>query len=153
MANAATAQSKLDRYFADYASHHRTSGNQATHYIGIPMIVIALFGLLSNIRIAEFGNELFRLDGGFVLWALGALFYLALNWKLALPFSLVTLGFYFLGRALSLELQIAGFILGWVIQFVGHIVWEKKSPAFKDNLVHLMIGPFWIFAKLVGYWK
>jgi uncharacterized membrane protein YGL010W len=42
------------------------------------------------------------------------------------------------------------FVLGWVFQFVGHYVYEKKSPAFARNLVHLLVGPLWIAARAVG---
>jgi uncharacterized membrane protein YGL010W len=40
------------------------------------------------------------------------------------------------------------FVLGWVLQFVGHGHYEKKSPAFFKNLTHLLIGPLWVFSKL-----
>jgi uncharacterized membrane protein YGL010W len=36
------------------------------------------------------------------------------------------------------------------MQFAGHYVWEKKSPAFFRNLTHLLVGPLWIAAKAVG---
>ena len=42
------------------------------------------------------------------------------------------------------------FVLGWVFQFVGHYVYEKKSPAFARNLVHLLVGPLWILARVIG---
>ena len=40
------------------------------------------------------------------------------------------------------------FIGGWILQFVGHYAFEKNSPAFFRNLVHLLIGPLWVFARL-----
>jgi hypothetical protein len=42
------------------------------------------------------------------------------------------------------------FIVGWIFQFVGHAVYEKKSPAFMKNFEHLFIGPPWVFAKAIG---
>ena len=39
------------------------------------------------------------------------------------------------------------FVFGWVLQFVGHYVYEKRSPAFMKNLTHLLVGPLWILAK------
>ena len=32
-----------------------------------------------------------------------------------------------------------------------HYVYEKKSPAFYKNLVHLLVGPLWIVAKATGH--
>ena len=37
---------------------------------------------------------------------------------------------------------------GWVLQFIGHGVYEKRSPAFVRNLVHLLIGPLWILRAM-----
>ena len=42
------------------------------------------------------------------------------------------------------------FVFGWVLQGVGHWVYEKNSPAFFRNFVHLAIGQLWILAKAVG---
>jgi uncharacterized membrane protein YGL010W len=43
--------SRLQAYFQDYASFHRTPGNKVCHSIGIPSIVMSLLGLLSQIVI------------------------------------------------------------------------------------------------------
>jgi uncharacterized membrane protein YGL010W len=42
------------------------------------------------------------------------------------------------------------FVFGWILQGIGHSVYEKNSPAFLRNFVHLAIGPLWILAKAVG---
>ena len=42
------------------------------------------------------------------------------------------------------------FVFGWILQGVGHWVYEKNSPAFFRNFVHLAIGQLWILAKAVG---
>ncbi|MBW3671962.1 MAG: DUF962 domain-containing protein, partial [Acidobacteria bacterium] len=41
------------------------------------------------------------------------------------------------------------FIAGWVLQFVGHGMYEKSSPAFLRNLLHLLVGPIWIVNDLI----
>ena len=64
--------------------------------------------------------------------------------------------------ALSLLLALAGFVLhalwpwaaalfvvGWIFQFVGHSVYEKRSPAFLTNALHLLVGPLWILNDVV----
>jgi uncharacterized membrane protein YGL010W len=139
--------------FEDYASYHRTSGNQATHLVGIPLIVIAVLGLLGRATVGAglTGSEVFRIDGGMIAWLLGMLWYLRLDWRLAIPFGPVLLGIYFLGRALPVPALVAFFVLGWAIQYLGHYRYEKKAPAFYKNAQHLLIGPIWIFAKITGY--
>jgi uncharacterized membrane protein YGL010W len=146
---------KLAALLADYSAHHKTFGNKVTHYIGIPMIMMTLLGMLGQLVIGDgfTGSEVLRADGGMVLWVFAMAWYLSLDWRLAVPFGFVALGFYFAGRHLSLEVQVGGFVLGWILQFIGHGVYEKQRPAFLDNLRHLLIGPMWIFARLVGVLK
>ena len=40
------------------------------------------------------------------------------------------------------------FVLGWVLQFIGHY-FEGKKPAFVDDLVGLLIGPLFVMAELL----
>ena len=40
----------LKAHFTDYAAFHGTPGNQACHYVGIPLIVFSLFALLARSR-------------------------------------------------------------------------------------------------------
>lgn len=54
------------------------------------------------------------------------------------------------GRPIPLAWGAAVFVLGWVFQFLGHSVYEKRAPAFYKNLLHLLVGPLWITAKVVG---
>lgn len=39
------------------------------------------------------------------------------------------------------------FVLGWVLQFIGH-AFEGKAPSFFRNPRFLLIGPLWWFKKL-----
>ena len=40
-------------------------------------------------------------------------------------------------------------LVGWAIQLAGHLVWEKRSPAFLANLLQALIGPLFFVAALV----
>lgn len=135
---------RIHQYFADYASFHQKLGNQLTHIIGIPMIMFSLLGLLSLIEIGP-------TNGGALLLIGAVIWYFVLDWKLAVPFGLVALGFYISARPLSQQWLWGLQAGGWAFQFIGHVVFEKKSPAFLKNLEHLLVGPLWVFAKLVGY--
>ena len=42
------------------------------------------------------------------------------------------------------------FVGAWVLQFIGHYVYEHRSPAFFRNLTHLLVGPLWVLAKATG---
>jgi uncharacterized membrane protein YGL010W len=61
----------------------------------------------------------------------------------------VSIGFYFLGAAMPMWLNVALFALGWIFQGIGHSVYEKRKPAFVRNFVHLLVGPLWILNDLI----
>jgi uncharacterized membrane protein YGL010W len=43
-------------------------------------------------------------------------------------------------------------VVGWVLQFVGHIRYEHRKPAFVDDIVGLLIGPLFVLAEaLFGF--
>lgn len=54
------------------------------------------------------------------------------------------------GRALPWTLGLALFAGGWALQFLGHAVYEKRSPAFLRNLLHLLVGPAWLVERAFG---
>jgi uncharacterized membrane protein YGL010W len=39
------------------------------------------------------------------------------------------------------------FVIGWILQFVGH-AFEGKAPAFFSNPLYLFVGPLWWIKKL-----
>lgn len=135
---------KLDTLFSEYAGHHQTKGNIATHFVGIPMIMYGLFILLSLIPVFGFvtGAELFIVAG--------LAFYFSMDWKVGTGMTVVA-GLIDLGARLTpfWWIGLAAFIVGWAIQFYGHIVYEKKSPSFLENLTHLLVGPAFILNEVI----
>ena len=145
------ATSRLVAYFEDYEKFHRTLGNRRSHVVGIPLIVVGLLGLLAGLELGwEVPGGLLRLDVGVVVVTAVSLFYIWLDLKIGVAFDFVLAGFYFLGRALNAPWAWGLFILGWILQAVGHAYYERKSPAFFKNLTHLLIGPVWIFSNVIG---
>lgn len=132
----------IEDLFEDYASYHRTPGNKFFHRIGIPMIMLSLFGMLA--RVVIFRTDQTSVDLAVVMITLTTLFYFTLEWRLAALMLATSIIFYLIAREFSLPVNIGLFVLGWILQFVGHGVYEKKAPAFARNLVHLLIGPLWI---------
>ena len=57
-----------------------------------------------------------------------------------------------LGRITPPWLVITLAVAGWVIQLAGHVIWEKRSPAFFTNLLQLLVGPAFFVALLTGAW-
>ena len=129
--------------FADYASYHRTSGNKAFHRIGIPLIMLTLLGMLARVPV------LGPVDAGMLLIAVAEVVYLILDWRLGALMLIVSAVFYWVGWLLPLWLNVALFVIGWILQFVGHSVYEKRQPAFFKNALHLLVGPLWILNDLM----
>ncbi|NDG85220.1 MAG: DUF962 domain-containing protein [Proteobacteria bacterium] len=141
-------------HFKDYEQYHQTKGNKRTHLLGIPFVLFSLVGLLSHVVLWTASQDsLFPVDLGVILAIAGGIYAIRVDWKLGIPFLLYGYANYLLARHLSLNTLIAVQVLGWIFQFFGHIVYEKKSPAFFTSLEHLFIGPMWIFAWVTGYYK
>ena len=136
-----------------YAAYHRDPRNIATHFVGVPMIVLAVTSFLSRPGFELFGLALSPV--WFVLAAV-AVFYLRLDVRFGLTmmalFSLSAFISSFIAAQSALVWLVGSaglFIVGWTIQFVGHY-YEGKKPAFVDDLVGLLLGPLFVTAE-VGF--
>jgi uncharacterized membrane protein YGL010W len=138
----------LKAHFADYSAFHGTAGNQACHYVGIPLIVLTIFAMLAHVPILAVGG--FTVTLAEVLIALVTVYYLTMDPPLALAMLTASAVLDAAGRTLPLWAAFAVFVFGWILQFVGHYVYEKRSPAFFRNATHLLVGPLWILAKATG---
>lgn len=140
----------LTEHLTQYARYHRDRRNIFTHFVGIPMIVFAIAVLLSrpSWQVAELSVSL---AWGMVL-VLGA-FYLRLDLRLGLLMTaLITLCVWGAAKVAAqstgvwLSAGIGLFVVGWIIQFVGHY-FEGKKPAFVDDLMGLAVGPLFVVVE------
>jgi uncharacterized membrane protein YGL010W len=137
-------------HLAQYAAYHRDRRNIASHFIGIPMIVLAVTVLLARPSVELAG---LWLSPATLVALLATLFYLRLDLRFGLLMgALLSLC---LWAAAGLAAQSTGvwlgsgiglFVLGWIIQFVGHY-YEGRKPAFVDDLMGLVIGPLFVVAE------
>jgi uncharacterized membrane protein YGL010W len=137
---------------SNYADYHRSERNIITHLIGVPMIVLALMVLLS--RPAWVVNDLALSPAVFIVAVL-LLYYLRLHIAMGLIMSALLVSGLFLSAwvatlddAIWLASGVGGFLLGWVIQFVGHY-FEGRKPAFFDDVMGLAIGPLFVVAEVL----
>lgn len=137
----------IQTLFADYAAYHQTAGNKFFHRLGIPMIMLSLIGMLTQVPLIDVAT--IRLDLAMVLIAAAAAYYFVVEWRLAIAMVAISVAFYFIGAALPLWINGTLFVLGWIFQFIGHKVYEHKNPAFFRNFVHLLVGPLWILNDVV----
>jgi uncharacterized membrane protein YGL010W len=138
----------LRQHFADYAAFHRTPGNKACHSFGIPIIVLSVLALMARVPLFSVGG--FTVTLAEILIAVFVAYFLTLDAALAAFMLVVYAALAALGRFIPPVPALGLFVFGWVLQGVGHYVYEKNSPAFLRNFVHLAIGQLWILAKAVG---
>jgi uncharacterized membrane protein YGL010W len=68
-----------------------------------------------------------------------------LSHSIGIPLIVVSLPLFFWNWRWALAL----FVLGWVFQFVGHLI-EGNSPAFFRNPVYLVVGPLWLVRRALA---
>ena len=134
-----------------YARYHRDRRNIATHFAGIPLIVFGVAVLLAR---ATFVIGDLTLTAAWAAGALATAWYLTRGRiDLGLATSAVTLGLVafaheFAGGSVEdwLSFGLGSFVVGWVLQFIGHY-FEGRKPAFVDDLVGLLVGPMFVMAE------
>lgn len=144
--------SKLERLLSQYAAYHLDRKNVFTHFIGIPLIVFSIICLTARAGIVVSNVELTL---AMLILSLTVLYYLSLDWIFAAIMAIIFIIAYPFAYVIAqwqmsswLAASIGIFVVGWVFQFVGHF-YEKKKPAFMDDLIGLAIGPLFVLAELV----
>ena len=142
----ATAMKSLVDHLSQYAAYHRDKRNIVTHFVGIPLIVIAVAVLLSRPQWAGISPAV-------LVMIASAVFYLRLELRLGLLMTVLLGLAVWLGYTLAalstgawLGWGVGLFVVGWVIQFVGHY-YEGRKPAFVDDVTGLIIGPLFVVAE------
>ncbi len=136
---------KIDKLLLDYASSHRTKGNMITHFIGIPLIILGLISMLVRLPLL---SESFT--AAEVLIILVTIFYFTLDVKLGSVMLIAVLLLDIMARGIgSFWIGFLIFATGWLFQGIGHAIYEKHSPAFFKNLIHLLIGPLFILNEVL----
>ena len=134
-----------------YAEYHRDQRNIASHFIGVPMIVFAVGVLLARPGFMLGG---LALSPAWIAYALAAAWYLTRgNLALGVAVSAAVGALMLLAHQVAygsvaswLAWGVGMFVVGWVIQFVGHW-YEGKKPAFVDDIIGLLVGPMFVTAE------
>jgi uncharacterized membrane protein YGL010W len=147
----------LEQQMAVYSAYHQDARNRATHFIGVPLIVLSLFIPLAWLRIELAGMPI---SAGMMLAAIVLAYYLALDLVLGVAMVLVFALLLEAGEHIAALGPAAGwtwfvvlFVGGWALQLVGH-VFEGRRPALTDNLFQIFIAPIFLCAEVffaLGY--
>ena len=138
---------------SQYADYHRDGRNILTHFFGVPMILLAVVIVLS--RPAWVLGELGFVLSPAVIAALAAsVYYMLLDVRYGIALAVVLGVMLAVGVWLAQQTPVVWlgwglgfFVVGWIIQFIGHY-WEGRKPAFMDDIVGLLIGPLFVLAEI-----
>jgi uncharacterized membrane protein YGL010W len=147
----------LEEQMAFYAAYHQDARNKATHFVGVPMIMLSLFIPLAWLRF-EVGGV--TLTAAMIFAGVVLAYYFALDFVLGLGMLLFNALLIWLGQLIAAQGAVEGwiwfgvlFIGGWILQLVGH-VFEGRKPALADNLFQIFIAPIFLAAEVffaLGY--
>lgn len=148
-----------EQWFAEYAESHQNETNTKIHFVCVPAIYFSIIGLLVSIP-TGFLNKITAFDAPILInWAIVVsipvmIFYLRLSFAIFMEmfaFTLICIVLaYMLGQSVPLVYaSLAIFIVAWAGQFYGHKI-EGKKPSFFKDLQFLLIGPVWVFEKMMG---
>jgi uncharacterized membrane protein YGL010W len=137
--------SLVDR-LVSYAEYHRDKRNIATHFLGVPMILVGTQAALARIGIGP-------INAAGAATGLATRYYRAIDPTYGAAMGAILTAAYGAGTAIAaLPLPMwagatAGlFFGGWALQLVGHY-FEGKKPAFMDDLRGLLDGPLFLVAE------
>jgi uncharacterized membrane protein YGL010W len=140
----------VEDWLADYGTSHENAANKALHWICVPLIVLAVLGLLWSLPVPAALARRAPLVNWATLAAAAALgYYALLSVRLALGMLLpLALAVVALARLATLAIPLwqtclAIFVIAWIGQFVGHAL-EGRRPSFFKDLQFLLIGPLWL---------
>jgi uncharacterized membrane protein YGL010W len=149
----------IEEQMSFYAAYHQDGRNKATHFIGVPAIMLSLFIPLSWIRF-EIGLGGITITAAMLFAAVVLAYYFMLDIPLALAMFVVTCALVWGGQQIADLGTVQGwiwfailFVGGWVLQLVGH-VFEGRKPALADNLFQIFVAPIFLAAEVffaLGY--
>jgi len=147
----------LEEQMSIYAAYHQDARNKATHFIGVPLIMLAILVPLTWLRIDVAG---FGITAAMLLAAAVLAYYFVLDVPLALAMLVVIGLLIWLAEAIAARGTDQGwawfgalFVGGWILQLVGH-VFEGRKPALADNLFQIFVAPIFLAAEVffaLGY--
>jgi uncharacterized membrane protein YGL010W len=138
-------KSLVDR-LASYAEYHRDKRNIATHFVGIPMILVGTQAALARIGIGP-------INAAVGATGLATRYYRALDPTYGNVMGAVLGATCAAGTAIAampgpiwLGATAGLFVGGWALQFLGHY-FEGRKPAFLDDIKGLLDGPLFLVAE------
>jgi uncharacterized membrane protein YGL010W len=146
----------LKQQMQSYGEYHKDPRNKLTHFAGVPLVTFSLFLALGWFR---FVVPTVPITAATLFYLGVVIYYLRLDWSVALlqlPVTLILLmvsdwvAQISFGRSFSVFL--ITFVLGWIIQLVGHAI-EGRRPALADNILQVFNAPLFLTIEVLAALK
>eukprot|EP00357_Protocruzia_adherens_P023693 CAMPEP_0114984600 /NCGR_PEP_ID=MMETSP0216-20121206/7366_1 /TAXON_ID=223996 /ORGANISM="Protocruzia adherens, Strain Boccale" /LENGTH=194 /DNA_ID=CAMNT_0002346753 /DNA_START=39 /DNA_END=623 /DNA_ORIENTATION=+ len=167
------------KFSASYAEYHHNKVNIFLHLIGIPSITISLFAITNSLVLTTFqvkGIDIVVNPGLFLVLLMWVLYPTVEAFIGIFTASVYTYAYYYTLTGFDacwvefatkygcswtpFQFMLYLHIAAWIMQFVGHGVFEGRRPALMDNFFLTAVAPFFVFVEVfctLGYrselWK
>ena len=144
----------LREQMQSYGAYHRDPRNKLTHFVGVPLVMFALFLFLGWFRFVHAPD--LPITVATLFYLVVSIYYLRLDYAVALlqlPFTLTLLWLADWAARLpfrqSLTVFLTTFVLGWIIQLAGHAI-EGRRPALADNILQVFNAPLFLTVEVLA---
>jgi uncharacterized membrane protein YGL010W len=134
-----------------YQKYHTNSVNRLIHIICIPMIVWTASVMLVNVNVSK------SLNLSKCLLTFYSLYYLLFSFKLGVGMTFLLYLVYknsikYKGLKVPFIMAFLLHIVAWVLQILGHSLFENNRPAFMDNLVQsFLMAPIFVLKEVLYF--
>lgn len=138
----------IRKSFVFYGSYHNEIRNQVIHFVGIPTIFTTALQFLSKLPLGAVAGV--PLNASDALAAVYALSFVKMEPLAGITYAPVIFAMHHIANHYlknRTELAVALHVGGWIAQFIGHGVFEKRAPALLDNFfqaVHAAVFFVWL---------
>ena len=140
----------LAQQMAVYNAYHQNDVNKMTHFVGVPLIILAILIPMSwpALHIGEITITTAMLFVGIV-----GIYYLTLDPALGALTVAAILPLLWAAHGLAAQGSATGwiafgvtFVGGWILQLAGHAV-EGRRPALVDNFFQIFVAPVFLVSE------
>jgi uncharacterized membrane protein YGL010W len=133
----------------DYGKSHQHPINQRLHFVGIPVLAVAILGLFAKAVIPVDGlpNSLHP-NLGWVAWTVAAGWCLCHDWRIGIANGAFLCLCLAIGVALPLTILVGFLAIGIGVHFVGHFGFEHKPPSILTDPLSLVEASPWLLSNI-----
>lgn len=145
---------KFQNFFYDYGRYHYNKVNVWIHIVCVPAIVYTLGRMIGHLAATQFD---LKFNPIYILLTVLSFLYLHVDFvsgfitivqHTALLYFFSDVDFSYGGLS-SIQVIILLHIVSWLLQFLGHGLFEKRKPALMDNIFLMFSAPVFVNIELM----